>query len=217
MGTTNAKKTAQASPRKPTTKKPAKKSPAAAETKPAKKLGEKKPEPAATGHGAGNQMEAVDADLAERMTAQAWAAIDKQAALFKARTVVPNKQRKGWVTARVFVSSTFADMFSEREVLVRQVFPRLRSWCDQQRIRIVECDLRWGVPKDSTTEDIIRTCLGELDRCIQENTNPFFINLLSERYGWIPTAEQVPAAVAAYIQAQGLYRPGGHGAGPAPV
>lgn len=29
--------------------------------------------------------------------------------------------------------------------------------------------------------------------------------------------DQVPAAVAAYIQAQGLYRPGGHGAGPAPV
>ena len=31
---------------------------------------------------------------------------------------------------RVFVSSTFRDMFAEREELIRRVFPRLRKVCE---------------------------------------------------------------------------------------
>jgi hypothetical protein len=65
--------------------------------------------------------------------------------------------RTSWIEVRVFVSSTFADMHSEREVLVRKVFPRLRAWAEPRRVRIVECDLRWGVPKGSKNETIFRT------------------------------------------------------------
>ena len=64
--------------------------------------------------------------------------------------------RTGWIEVRCFVSSTFADMHAEREVLVRKVFPRLRAWAEPRRIRIVECDLRWGVPKGSKNETIFR-------------------------------------------------------------
>ena len=53
---------------------------------------------------------------------------------------------------RVFVSSTFADMYAEREVLVRKVFPKLKVFCQERMLRLVSCDLRWGVPKESSAE-----------------------------------------------------------------
>ena len=34
-----------------------------------------------------------------------------------------------------------------------------------------------GVPKDSTTEETIKICLGELDRCYEDNVVPYFLNL----------------------------------------
>ena len=34
-----------------------------------------------------------------------------------------------------------------------------------------------GVPKDATTEETIRICLSEIDRCYDDNTAPFFLNL----------------------------------------
>jgi hypothetical protein len=51
----------------------------------------------------------------------------------------------GWKTVNVFVSSTFDDMHAERDYLVKKVFPRLREWCEQRRLRLVDVDLRWGV------------------------------------------------------------------------
>ncbi|XP_057298417.1 TPR repeat-containing protein DDB_G0287407-like isoform X1 [Hydractinia symbiolongicarpus] len=100
--------------------------------------------------------------------------------------VAPTKNRKGWRTIRIFVSSTFKDFHQEREVLVKEVFPDLRLWCEERKLRLVECDLRWGVPKDSTTEETIKICLSELDRCYEDNVAPFFLNLAGERAGWIP-------------------------------
>ncbi|XP_071502709.1 telomerase protein component 1-like [Diadema antillarum] len=105
-------------------------------------------------------------------------------------------RRSGWKTVRVFVSSTFRDFHTEREVLIKEVFPDLREWCEKRRLHLVECDLRWGVPKDTTTEETLRTCLSEIDRCYQENIMPFFLNMTSERCGWIPAMDDVPSSVA---------------------
>ncbi|KAJ7377292.1 hypothetical protein OS493_030104 [Desmophyllum pertusum] len=103
-----------------------------------------------------------------------------------------DSKRKGWRVVRLFVSSTFADYHAEREVLVKKVVPELREWCEERSIHLIECDLRWGVPKDSTTEATIRTCLGELDRCSEETDGePFFLNMLGERYGWIPSSTEI--------------------------
>ncbi|KAH3745077.1 hypothetical protein Pelo_13531 [Pelomyxa schiedti] len=44
---------------------------------------------------------------------------------------------RGWKTVRVFVSSTFADMHSERECLVKRVFPVLRKWCSERRLHLL--------------------------------------------------------------------------------
>lgn len=108
----------------------------------------------------------------------------------KDRSIVTGE---GWRTVRVFVSSTFTDFFCEREALVKKVFPELREWCRERMLYLIDCDLRWGVPKDTVTADTIAICLEELDRCIEEtDEQPFFLNLTGERYGWIPGLEEIP-------------------------
>ncbi|XP_033125459.1 telomerase protein component 1-like isoform X1 [Anneissia japonica] len=107
----------------------------------------------------------------------------------------PVIKRSGWKTVRIFVSSTFRDFHAEREVLVKEVFPDLRQWCEKRRLHLVECDLRWGVPKDTTSEETLRTCLGEIDRCYQDNIMPFFLNMTCARCGWIPNDSEVPQSV----------------------
>ncbi|XP_069607716.1 telomerase protein component 1-like [Ranitomeya imitator] len=102
----------------------------------------------------------------------------------------------GWITVRVFVSSTFDDFYSEREMLIMQVFPELREWCEAHSMCLVECDLRWGIPKDTPSGQIFATCLGELDRCHQDTRGmPFMVVLLGERAGWIPDATEVPEEI----------------------
>ncbi|CAF4500555.1 unnamed protein product, partial [Rotaria magnacalcarata] len=62
-------------------------------------------------------------------------------------------------------------------VLIKKVFTALRDEMGPFDIQIIDCDLRWGVPKDSTTEQTILACLEELDRCFEDNGQPFFIGL----------------------------------------
>ncbi|KAI8507535.1 Telomerase protein component 1 [Branchiostoma belcheri] len=106
-------------------------------------------------------------------------------------------RHSNWKTVRIFVSSTFKDFHSERDVLVKEVFADLRHWCERRRLHLVECDLRWGIPKDTTTEFTLRTCLEEIDRCYEDNIMPFFLNMTSERCGWIPGVQEVPPQFAA--------------------
>lgn len=71
------------------------------------------------------------------------------------------------------------------------MFPELREWCEERRVRLMECDLRWGVPKDTNCEETIRCCMEELDRChVDTNGCPFFITLLGERYNFLSIVRQ---------------------------
>jgi hypothetical protein len=45
---------------------------------------------------------------------------------------------------RVFISSTFRDMYRERDLLVKRVFPQLRKLCEERFVTWGEADLRWG-------------------------------------------------------------------------
>ncbi|CAC5362199.1 unnamed protein product [Mytilus coruscus] len=111
--------------------------------------------------------------------------------------ISPEKERRGWKTIRLFVSSTFKDMNNERDYLVKVIFPQLREWCEERKLRLVECDLRWGVPKDADTRETLTACLSELDRCREENIYPYFLSLVSERFGWVPKIEEVPNDIRA--------------------
>ncbi|XP_063411273.1 TPR repeat-containing protein DDB_G0287407-like [Mytilus trossulus] len=111
--------------------------------------------------------------------------------------ITPEKERRSWKTIRLFVSSTFKDMNNERDYLVKVIFPQLREWCEERKLRLVECDLRWGVPKDADTRETLTTCLSELDRCREENIYPYFLSLVSERFGWVPKIEEIPDDIRA--------------------
>lgn len=95
---------------------------------------------------------------------------------------------EGWKTVRVFISSTFRDMHSERDHLVRFVFPELRERCAKRRLQLIDVDLRWGVTEEEAEQGkVLELCLDEIERC-----RPFFIGLLGERYGWVPSRYDVP-------------------------
>ena len=85
---------------------------------------------------------------------------------------------------RVFISSTFRDMHAEREELVKYTFPELRRRCRERSVDFVDVDLRWGVTEEQSERgEVLPICLAEIERC-----HPYFIGLLGERYGWVPTA-----------------------------
>ena len=85
-------------------------------------------------------------------------------------------------TVRVFISSTFRDMKTERNLLVKHVFPELRRQCRERGVELIEVDLRWGVTEDQAEHgEVLPICLAEIDQC-----RPYFVGLLGERYGWVP-------------------------------
>jgi telomerase protein component 1 len=88
-----------------------------------------------------------------------------------------------WRTARVFISSTFRDMHAERDHLVKVVFPELRERLAPYRIELIDVDLRWGVTREQAENDrALDVCLHWIDEC-----RPFFVGLLGQRYGWVPS------------------------------
>ncbi|KAG1680650.1 Telomerase protein component 1 [Nymphon striatum] len=50
-----------------------------------------------------------------------------------------------WRTTQVFISSTFLDMYAERDLLVRFVFPELRERAKCLYLKVYEVDFRWGL------------------------------------------------------------------------
>ena len=88
---------------------------------------------------------------------------------------------------RVFISSTFQDMEKEREQLIKKVFPVLRKKAAQRGVTLTELDLRWGITQEeSENGKVLEICLKEID-----NSRPFFIGLIGDRYGWCPSEEEL--------------------------
>lgn len=97
-------------------------------------------------------------------------------------------------TIRLFVSSTFSDMKAERDLLQRDVFPRLQNHALSQGLRFQAIDLRWGVSEEAGKDNrTLRICLRELQRCQAGPIKPNFLVLLGDRYGWRPLPETLPA------------------------
>lgn len=96
-----------------------------------------------------------------------------------------------WRTYSVFISSTFADMQSERDYLRMQVFPQINDELKKYCIKLRPIDLRWGINtletnEESVEEKVLRICIEEINR-----SKPFFLGLLGNRYGYIPHEESI--------------------------
>jgi tetratricopeptide (TPR) repeat protein len=73
-------------------------------------------------------------------------------------------------------------MQTERDELVKRVFPVLRDVCEARGVVWGEVDLRWGITSEQAAEGrMLELCLEEVREC-----QPFFLGLLGERYGWVP-------------------------------
>jgi len=71
-----------------------------------------------------------------------------------------------WKTVRIFISSTFRDMHTERNHLVRFVFPDLKEKCRRQRVHLIDVDLRWGVREEASLDkQAIKVCFSGIDLC----------------------------------------------------
>jgi len=79
-------------------------------------------------------------------------------------------------------------MHSERDYLVKYVFPELGARCAKRGLSLVPIDLRWGVTEEEAEQGkALEICLEEIENC-----RPYFIGILGERYGWVPDSYQVP-------------------------
>ena len=66
----------------------------------------------------------------------------------------------------VFLSSTFADMAVERDLLMEDVYPYLREFCRRLGYHFNVSDMRWGVRDEMTDEHQgVEICMNEVQRC----------------------------------------------------
>ena len=88
---------------------------------------------------------------------------------------------------RVFISSTFQDMQDERDYLMKRTFPKLRKLAAERDVTLTELDLRWGITEEEAkTGKVVEICLREI-----ENSIPFFIGVIGNRYGWVPEKKDI--------------------------
>ena len=97
---------------------------------------------------------------------------------------------------RLFVSSTFVDFASERELLARRIFPPLRAALGRRGIELIEIDLRWGITAAEAATSL-RACLLEVERA------DAVVGLLGQRRGWCPPAADRTALAAEDAEAFG--------------
>ena len=93
-----------------------------------------------------------------------------------------------WRTPRfmlaVFISSTFKDTVEERNILVDEVAPELRTLGQDKGVEVMFVDFRWGIRSHSFLEHgTWQDCREGLDFCKSSSSGLFFLSLQSSRYG----------------------------------
>jgi hypothetical protein len=85
---------------------------------------------------------------------------------------------------RFFLSSTFADFKSERNILQESVLPELQQQDATSGYRLHPVDLHWGVSQAASTDwQTLRICFDVLERCRQPSPACFLLIQLGTRYG----------------------------------
>ena len=85
---------------------------------------------------------------------------------------------------KIFISSTFKDMQSERDVLHERVLPMINEKLKELGETALGIDLRWGISTEKMSEEeaelkAFSVCFDEID-----DSRPYFIAFLGERYGY---------------------------------
>ena len=80
-------------------------------------------------------------------------------------------------TFRIFISSTFRDMHAERDHLARFAFPEVKEKCRQQRVHLIDVDLRWGVT-EAGTKSLVMNMWSVPDKGTKELMVAFYKNII---------------------------------------
>ena len=68
------------------------------------------------------------------------------------------------------------DYKPERNLLVREVYPRLQQSCASLGLDFQVVDLRWGITQEATNDHIVESlCLQEIDQCQRLSRGPNFV------------------------------------------
>ena len=83
---------------------------------------------------------------------------------------------------RVFVSSTFTDTHVERNTLMNEILPELRTRARGLDIEVTFVDMRWGVRDENTLDHMTWVaCSKMLESCRETSCGLFFLSLQSEK------------------------------------
>ncbi|XP_067950407.1 NACHT and WD repeat domain-containing protein 2-like [Watersipora subatra] len=94
---------------------------------------------------------------------------------------------------KIFLSSTFTDMYVERNYLLTEIYPRLQQFCQNEySLEFQVVDMRWGV-RDEAQQDHSgsKTCMDELRSCQELSLGPNFVCLLGQSYGNRPLQSEI--------------------------
>lgn len=80
---------------------------------------------------------------------------------------------------RIFISSTFQEMLSERDEIQQFVFTKIRFWARKLGLLVLPIDLRWGI----TEKDILEGKLAQQCEEAIRFCEPYFVALLGNTYG----------------------------------
>lgn len=79
-------------------------------------------------------------------------------------------------------------MHSERDFLMKRVFPELAEWCSLRKLNLIDVDLRWGVTEKDAQDNkrVVEVCLDHINEC-----RPLFLCFLGDRRGWVPAPKDI--------------------------
>jgi iron-sulfur cluster repair protein YtfE (RIC family) len=79
-----------------------------------------------------------------------------------------------------FISSTFTDTHSERNIFMKEILPKLQKMSREHGIDVTFSDMRWGILDENTLHhETWVSCKRELERCRRESGGLFFLSLVS--------------------------------------
>ncbi|KAK5617160.1 hypothetical protein CRENBAI_011654 [Crenichthys baileyi] len=85
---------------------------------------------------------------------------------------------------RVFISSTFSDMSSERKALLEKAYPEVQAFCRSLGLVFEVVDLSWGIRNVPFGEhEACEISLQEIQMCKRISAGPTFVGLLGNQYG----------------------------------
>lgn len=69
-----------------------------------------------------------------------------------------------------------SDTSVERNTLMEQVYPKLKSFCQERGYDFQVVDMRWGIREEATDDHMMtELCMRELTTCQKLSTGPNFV------------------------------------------